>query len=170
MSGHEGARRIWIVAVREIRERARTRAFQLSTVVSVLAVVALVVLPSMLSPGPTTYHVGLAGTVATGTADALTAQAKTADARVITTSYATTTAAEQALRDQAVDVLLVDGTTLEWRQRPDAALATLVGSAARAVRRQCTGRPARALRRRHRRAPRAGGADGATADGEQRAG
>ncbi|HVN10629.1 MAG TPA: ABC transporter permease [Kineosporiaceae bacterium] len=130
----DGLRRTGVVARREIRERGRTKAFQISTVAAVLAVVAIIVLPTMLSSGPKTYRVGLAGVVATGMADALRAQAASNDAQVSITSYPSLPAAEQALRGDAVDVLLVDGTTLEWRQRPDAALAALVASSARAVR------------------------------------
>lgn len=134
MPGHDGSRRIWIVAAREVRERGRTRAFQLSTVVAVLGMAALIVLPSLLSSETKPYRVGLAGTVAAGTREALTAQAKAAGRGVRTTSYDTVAAGEQAVRDRKADVLLVDGTTLEWRRRADAALATVVGNAVQAVR------------------------------------
>ena len=134
MSAHDGLHRIWIVAAREIRERARTRAFQLSTLAVVIAMALLVVLPSTLSSGTKTYRVGLAGTVAAGTSDALAAQAEAADVRVQTTSYDTVGAGEQAVRDRKIDVLLVDGTGLEWRRQSNATLATLVGNAVQVVR------------------------------------
>lgn len=129
----ESLRRIAVVALRELRERGRTKAFQLSTLLAVVAVVALVVLPSVLSGGMASYHVGVTGTVPPGTAPALTAQASAGGAHLEVTTYPTRAAGEQALRDRHLDVLLLDGRTLEWRQRPDGALAALVGSAARAV-------------------------------------
>jgi len=129
----EGWQRAWVVAAREIRERARTRTFQWSTVFAVLAMVAIVVVPSLGSDGPRTYRVGFAGTVAAGSADAGRAQAKAADARVRTTVYDTVAAGEQAVRARKVDVLLVDGTRLAWRIRADATLGALVANAVQAV-------------------------------------
>jgi ABC-2 type transport system permease protein len=129
----DGLRRTGVVALREISERARTKAFRISTAVALLAVVALVVLPARLAGGTPSYHVGMAGTVAAGTTDVLTAQAQAAKARLTASSYPSLAAGEQALRDRAIDVLVVDGSTLEWRQRPDPALATLVSTAARTV-------------------------------------
>ncbi|HSR25424.1 MAG TPA: ABC transporter permease, partial [Candidatus Eisenbacteria bacterium] len=111
-----------------------TRAFQISTLVVVLAMAALVVIPSLVSEETKTYRVGLAGQVAAGTGEALAVQAKAADKRVRTTTYETVAAGQKAVRDRKADVLLVDGTTLEWRRQSDATLATLVGNAVQALR------------------------------------
>src|SRR5690242_16257080 len=94
-----GLRRTRVVAMREISERARTKAFQISTAVALLAVVVIVVLPSRLAGGTPSYHVGLAGTVAAGTTDVLSAQAQAAKAKLTTTSYPSLAAGQQALRD-----------------------------------------------------------------------
>lgn len=134
MRTSDGWRRTWVVATREVRERSRTRTFQWSTVVAVLAMVAIIVLPTLGSDAPKTYRIGLAGTVAAGTADALAAQARAGDAAVRTTTYGTVAAGERAVRAHKVDVLLVDGTRLAWRVRADARLSTLVGNAVQAVR------------------------------------
>jgi ABC-2 type transport system permease protein len=134
MRTHEGLQRIWIVAAREFRERAKTKAFLLGTLAAVLAMALIVILPSALEGGTKTYRVGLAGVVAAGTSDALAAQANAADLRVRTTSYDSVAAGEEAVRDRKVDVLLIDGTALEWRRQSDARLATLVGTAMQAVR------------------------------------
>ena len=127
----EGLRRTSIVALREIVERARTRTFKISTVAAVVAIVALIVLPSVLSGGTKTYHVGLTGAVPTGASQVLAAQPTPADVRVQARSYASAAAAEQALRDGSIGVLVIDNSTLEWRARPDPTLATLVGNALR---------------------------------------
>lgn len=134
MRAPEGWQRAWVVAAREFRERSRTRSYRWSTVLAVLAMVAIIVLPSVHSDDPTTYHVGLAGVVSAGTSDALAAQARAADARVHTTTYDTITAGEQAVRERKVDVLLADGTRMVWRNRSDATLGTLVTNAVQAVR------------------------------------
>ncbi len=134
MSGRDGLQRTWVMAARELRERSRTRAFRFSTLLAVLAVIALVVVPSLSAGDTKTYRVGLAGVVVDGTIDALAAQANAADKRVRTTTYDTVSSGEQAVRDRKVDVLLVDGSRLAWRVRSDATLATLVGNAMQGVR------------------------------------
>jgi ABC-2 type transport system permease protein len=127
-------RRTWIVAVREVRERSRSRTFRLTTVLAVLAMVALVALPTLGSSGTKTYRVGLAGSVASGTTEALAAQAEAGGSRARTKAYPSVASGEQAVRDKKVDVLLVDGTRLAWRLRPDARLSALVGNAVQVVR------------------------------------
>lgn len=134
MRAPDGLRRTWIVAAREFLERGRTRAFQISTLLVVLGMAALVVLPAQLSDETKTYRVGLAGRVAVGTSEALAAQAQAADVRLRTTSYDTVAAGQRAVRDKKADVLLVDGTTLEWRRQSNASLTTVVSNAVQAVR------------------------------------
>src|SRR5262245_12879026 len=112
----EGWRRIWVVALREIRERGGSRSYRVSTVVAVLLVVAVIVIPSLIGRSET-YRVGLTGTVQPGTAAALAVQSKAADHRLETTRYPTLAEAERAVRDREVDVLLVDGSRLEWRTK-----------------------------------------------------
>lgn len=131
---HDGLRRTWIVASREIAERGRSRAFLLSTLFALVAIVAIVVVPPLLSDDTKTYRLGLTGVVASGMPDALTAQAAAAGVQLRTTTYDTVPAGEQAVRDKAVDALLVDGTSLEWLRQPDARLGTLVENAVQAAR------------------------------------
>jgi ABC-2 type transport system permease protein len=95
--------------------------------------VAIVVVPSLGSYRPRTYRVGVAGVVATGSADAGAAQAEAADARVRTTVYESVVAGERAVRARKVDVLLVDGERLAWRIRADATLGALVANAVQAL-------------------------------------
>jgi ABC-2 type transport system permease protein len=133
VTGSEGVRRISVVALREIRERGRTRAFQLSTLAAVVAVVAIIVLPSVLARGTDTYRVGVTGATASQTTQVLLAQSKASADRVEAHSYGNLPAGEQALRNRDIDVLVIDNAALEWRQRPDPALATLAGNAVRAV-------------------------------------
>jgi ABC-type Na+ efflux pump permease subunit len=128
----EGWRRIWIVALREIRERGGSRSYRISTVVAVLFVVAVIVLPSLAGKSKT-YHVGFTGVVPPGTAAALAVQAKAVDHQLETTGYATVAEGEHAVRDKKVDVLLVDGTRLEWRSTSDRTLTAAIANAVQAV-------------------------------------
>ena len=128
----EGWRRIWIVALREIRERGGSRSYRISTVVAVLLVVALIVLPSLIGKSKT-YHVGFAGAVPPGTVAALAVQARAADHQLKTTTYATVGEGERAVRDKNVDVLLIDGTRLEWRSTSDSTLTAAIANALQAV-------------------------------------
>jgi ABC-2 type transport system permease protein len=128
----EGWRRIWIVALREIRERGGTRSYRISTAVAVLLVIAVIVLPSLAGTS-NTYHVGFTGSVPEGTAPALAAQAKAVDHQIETTHYPTLADGERAVRDKKVDVLLVDGTRMEWRSTSDSTLAATIANALQAV-------------------------------------
>lgn len=128
----EGLRRIWVVALREIRERGGSRSYRISTVLAVLLVVAVIALPSLVGKSKT-YHVGLVGTVPTGTSSALVTQAKAADHQLKTTRYATVADGERAVRDRKVDVLVIDSSRLEWRGQSDSTLTAVVANAVQAV-------------------------------------
>ena len=51
----------WLVARREMRERARSRGFRISTLLMLLVVIAMVVLPGLLDTSDTTKDVGVSG-------------------------------------------------------------------------------------------------------------
>jgi ABC-2 type transport system permease protein len=128
----EGWRRIWIVALREIRERGGSRAYRISTAVAVLLIVAVIVLPSLAGKSKI-FHVGQTGPAPPGTAAMLVAQAKAVDHQLETTRYATLADGERAVRDKKIDVLLVDGTRLEWRAKSDSTLTAVIANAVQAV-------------------------------------
>jgi ABC-2 type transport system permease protein len=128
----EGWRRIWIVALREIRERGGSRAYRISTVLAVLLVVAVILIPSLTGESKT-YHVGLTGAVPAGTVAALDVQANAVGHQLETTRYATLDQGERAVRDKKIDVLLVDGSRLDWRTRSDSTLTAVIANALQAV-------------------------------------
>ena len=128
----EGWRRIWIVALREIRERGGSRAYRISTVLAVLLVVAVILIPSLIRESKT-YHVGLTGAVAAGTVAELGIQAGAVGHQLQTSHYATLDQGERAVRDKKIDVLLVDGSQLEWRTGSDSTLTAVVANALQAV-------------------------------------
>jgi ABC-2 type transport system permease protein len=128
----EGWRRTWIVALREIRERGGSRAYRISTVLGVILVVAIILVPSLLDKS-TTYHVGMSGAVPGGTVAALAEQARAVDHDLEVTHYPSVVDGERAVRDKKIDVLLVDGTRLEWRTKSDSTLAAAIANAVQAV-------------------------------------
>ena len=58
-----GLRQGWLVALREMRERSRSRGFRAGLAVMLLVVVAVIVVPAMLDTGAGTKDVGLTGAV-----------------------------------------------------------------------------------------------------------
>ncbi len=128
----EGWRRIWVVALREIRERGGSRGYRISTVLGVILVVAIILVPSLLEKS-TTYHVGMSGAVPGGTVTALAEQARAVNHDLEVTRYTSVTDGERAVRDKKVDVLLVDGTRLEWRTKSDSTLTAAIANAVQAV-------------------------------------
>ncbi len=61
------ARRLWLVARREWNQRLRTLAFRVSTLISILIVVALIVVPDMYGGGANERTVGVVGAQLVGT-------------------------------------------------------------------------------------------------------
>jgi ABC-2 type transport system permease protein len=119
----------WLVAQREIRERSRSRAFLLSVILTVVAVITLIVLPAALSSGGGTKHVGLTGAVPAGLPATIEAQGHAFGITVHTQRYDTLAAGERAVRDKHIDVLVADARQLEWPRTTDAKLQAVVTGA-----------------------------------------
>ena len=119
----------WLVARREMRERARSRGFRISTLLMLLLVIAMVVLPGLLDTSETTKDVGVSGARSQSLAQTLSSPGATGDTTIHLHRYDSLAAGEQALRDEHVDVLVVDARRLEWRGRADAQLQALVTGA-----------------------------------------
>ena len=107
------ARTVRLVAGREIKVQIRGRALWVSTVVVVVAVIALIVIPAELKSGRTTYRVAVGASTAAG--GAVAAAAAEARVQVAVVPVAGTAAARDALRPgggrRAVDVAVVGGAT-----------------------------------------------------------
>lgn len=118
-----------LVARREVRERARSRGFRISTLLMVLVAVAIIVLPGLIDTDDATSRVGIAGQTSSSFEQALSGQAASADSTIHLRHYDSVAAGETALRDEQVDVLVVDVRRLEWRGRADTQLqATITGA------------------------------------------
>lgn len=114
MSGIKG---VMLVAGREFRERARSRAYIISTAFTVIIVLGAILIPSLIGGGPSTYHVGLVGSGGQGivdTANQLAEQRAGTDPadHFEVQTYDDTTQAETAVQDGTIDAAIVDGTEL----------------------------------------------------------
>ncbi|MBI5104188.1 MAG: ABC transporter permease [Solirubrobacterales bacterium] len=130
-----GRRAVTLVALREIRERLRSRAFLVSTIVLLVLVGGSTALNGVLAK-ETTYHVGVTAPVPAGLGAALDRAADPFDARVRLKVLASPAAARAALRDEDVDaVLLLGDDRLVFRATVDSELAAIADGGVRALRR-----------------------------------
>ncbi len=133
-----GTRRVWLVARREWNVRARSRAFQISTVIAILVVVALIAVPQMYGGGDQTRTVGLAGQSSSQLPEILRAAGDQLDLSVKSRAYADEAVGLAALRSGDVSVLLVDQGRLVWKAQADDRLQAVVTSAVQVVEQQQT--------------------------------
>lgn len=123
-----GVRLGWLVALREIRERGRSRALWVSILVTIVAVAGMVAVPALFTSGGS-KDVGLAGSAPAGLSTAIQSQGSAVGTSVRIRSYPDTAAGEAAVRRGEVDVLVVDAKRLEWRRQPDQQLRVVVTDA-----------------------------------------
>ncbi|HEX9122650.1 MAG TPA: ABC transporter permease [Actinomycetota bacterium] len=132
-----GARRVLLVARREWNQRVRSVAFRISTLLSVLIVVAIIVVPEMYGGGAKpTRTVGLAGESSSQLPELLRAAGQQFDLTVKTRGFSDETAGRVALRSGDIAVLLVDQRELVWKAEADEQLRSIVTSAVQAVEQQ----------------------------------
>jgi ABC-2 type transport system permease protein len=121
-------RQVWLIARRELRERTRSSAFRASLVVMVLAVVAVIVLPSVLT-GPQLRDIGLTGRTPAQLPGAIQNQLQADGMSGRIHRYSDISAGEQGIRDGDIDVLVVGVHRAEWPKRVDEQLkAVLTGA------------------------------------------
>ena len=128
-------RAIMLVAGREIRERLRSKAFLISTVVMLVIVGGSAGLQGALSKTPT-YRVAVTAPAPPGLRTALERAAKPFDnAKVGVRVVASPAAGRQLLEDKKVDALLLLSTDrLLFRSNVDAKAAAVADTAVRAIR------------------------------------
>jgi ABC-2 type transport system permease protein len=107
----------WQVARRELTERGRSKAYLLTTLITLLVVVALIVLPSIFGGGTDEYQVGSVGQGNTQIIEAGELLANANDepdaepsVSITEVQFATQEEAEAALEAGEVDAVLVDGS------------------------------------------------------------
>ena len=135
MSG--GWRHLWLVARREWNQRVRTLAFQISTLVSILIVVALILVPDMYGGGAKRLRtVGLVGERSLQLPALARASGDRLGLTVEIRGFADEAAGRAALRSGDVSVLLVDQRELVWKAQTDDELQAVVTSAVQVLERQ----------------------------------
>ena len=123
-------RRMWLVTRREWNQRARTRAFLGSTLLSVLIVVVLIMVPEIYAGGdPPSRTVGLVGQVSPRLPSLLQAAGSQLDLTVETRAFADEAAGRAAIDSGDVSVLLVDQQELVCKAEPDRQLQAAATSA-----------------------------------------
>lgn len=128
-----GARQSWLVALRELRERGKSRAFLASLVLVAVVVAGSIALPALLDTGGGTKDVGVTGSVPAELAATVQAHGDAVGITVRMHRYDTLAAGQAAVRDGKVDVLVVDVARLEWRRRADEQLKAVVTGAIQLV-------------------------------------
>ncbi|HEX5950653.1 MAG TPA: hypothetical protein VFZ96_06600, partial [Actinomycetota bacterium] len=114
MSG--GWRRVWLVTRREWNQRVRTTSFQISTLISILIVLALILVPDMYGGGAARERaVGLVGERSAELPALVRAAADQLGLTVSTRPFDDETAGRAALRSGDVAVLVVDQRELVWK-------------------------------------------------------
>lgn len=124
-------RAISLVARREFFERITSRAYQLSTLVTVLLVAALLVLPALFA-STTTYTVGASGGVPEGLVASIEGGATQPDTTATVVAITDAAAVRAAVEDGGVDVGIIDGTTVVTGPDSPSELVSLVTAVAAA--------------------------------------
>lgn len=127
----------WLVARREWNQRVRTVAFRISTLVSILIVVALILVPDVYGGGAKRVRtVGLVGERSTQLPGLARATGDQLGLTVEIRGFADEAAGRAALESDDVSVLLVDQRELVWKAETDDELKAVVTSAVQALERQ----------------------------------
>jgi ABC-2 type transport system permease protein len=107
-----------LVAERELRQRGRSRAFAVSTVVLLLVVAAGVAIPAIVAHRSKPQRVGVVGGQAAATTQIVQEAGRLSDTPVTVVPQPSVAAAEAALRSGDLDVVLVAGSEVLVKQIP----------------------------------------------------
>ncbi|ADB49164.1 ABC transporter permease [Conexibacter woesei] len=116
----------WLVARRELVERARSRAFQVGSVIQLLAIVIVLVIAALTGGGNDTKDVGLVGAASEPYAQALQQAGPALDAEIDTRALPNRAAAVKAVEDGDLDAAVIDGREILVEDDPDDTLAAAV--------------------------------------------
>ncbi|MDO8189321.1 ABC transporter permease [Conexibacter sp. JD483] len=116
----------WLVAKRELTERARSRAFQVGTLIQLVAIAVVLVIASVTGGGDDTKTVALVGQASQPYAQALRAAGPALDATIETRDYPNRAAAAKAVEDGDADAAVVDGAEVLVEDDPSDTLAAAI--------------------------------------------
>lgn len=100
-----------LIAMREVKERLRSKTFLYSSAFSLLLILGAAIVPSLLDDGPATYDVAVVGpsSAALGSRIESVVQRSGDNARIVRRDIADGAEAERLVKDGTVDVAIVDG-------------------------------------------------------------
>ncbi len=109
-----GRRAIWLVTMRELRERLRSKAFRFSAALTVVLVLALILLPVVFDGRPATFELGLVGSGNEAVVEGVEklVEIENGDGALVITSFADEDSARVSLEAGAVEAVLVDGSRI----------------------------------------------------------
>ena len=129
-----GLRSTWMVAMREATERARSRAYLVSTAFTLLIVGVLIGIVVLTDQGPASYQVGLVGNVPSALPGTISAAATAGDALVSVTGYPDEAAARAAIEDGTIDGAVIGDDTVVVRVMGRSPVEPILESALRQAR------------------------------------
>jgi ABC-2 type transport system permease protein len=132
----QSARQVWNIALRDLLQRARSRAFLVSTALIVAVVLGAGPLLALSTGSRPDYDIGIAGRKPLGIEVALAEAALSLDVSVSVVNLGSELQSRSALGDGDVDVVIVDGSRLLWRTEPSPGVAGLVVAGLEAVERR----------------------------------
>jgi ABC-2 type transport system permease protein len=124
----------WLVAVREAKERARSKAFLASTAVTLLLLAGVVAVVALTDSGPPTYRVAFVGDTPEGLDAAVSGAAVAADALVEQVDAGGREAVADALENGDLDAAVLDDTTILFGAERPGQLETVLEIALRQAR------------------------------------
>ena len=119
-------RQIFHIARREFIERARSKSFLVTMGVIIGAILLAVPLVTFLASEEQALRIGIAGDAPTELEADLATTADRLGMEVGATRYPTVAEGEEALLSELIDVLVVDGREIVWREEISTRTATLV--------------------------------------------
>lgn len=120
-------RTVWLVARRELRERVASRAFQISTALTVVLVLGLLLAPTLFGlDEPPDYTIGVVGDQPAALVASIEAAAPREGTTATLREYADRSALDAAVLDGDVDIGVVGGATIVDGPGTDPQLTTLV--------------------------------------------
>lgn len=128
-------RSVYEIARRDFVQRAKSKAFLITTLVTVSIVLGLAPLVAFEFRDPPPVRVGISGDPGAGFEAALPGSAEVAGLRVTTSTYSSLGEAEEDLRAGRIDVLLVDGSELVWAEDTGPRTRMAITGAVQAARR-----------------------------------
>jgi ABC-2 type transport system permease protein len=127
-----GRRAVFLTARRELRERARSRAFLISTIAQVLIVLAIVLISSLTGDDTELFEVGTVGEGPAAVARAAQTQEDAFAVELEVSSFDDEEVARSAVEEDDIDAAITDEAVIT-RAGPSETLVALIQQASRSV-------------------------------------